>query len=412
MKFSLTFISAILMTGTLYAQQIAGDWNCQQYGITLRIQPNGTYAMSHAQGGSQGYYQIQGNQLWMQDQNAQQPMAYYFALSGNSLTLTDQNGAVLPFVRASVQGQGSPAMPGMNQTPVQSHIQGAVLATVNGKQLLEGHFQIGLGLVEFILGHKVTPAENSELKKQLLVEFNMQPDYVLQQLTGIDQSMRKLRTLTDPLQIGTARQQLYAAFYLGTIQMQEQQKPLIIQILNRYFKVLAVDQANQLVLTDKDAAGMLNYLTFLSHCQGQPVQMTPAYQQSFLQEMTQQFPSMSLEQKQIICSGSLIWKLMETNWNKMTPAQQQQFVASMNAQMGQQLYSQNQNQAGGSPYNQSGSNKSMAQMQADFNAKQNMLTMMQNMNTQYHATSLNIIENVGGTGNYWEVSNPPYWQNY
>ncbi len=47
--------------------------------------------------------------------------------------------------------------------------------------------------------------------------------------------------------------------------------------------------------------------------------------------------------------------------------------------------------------------KSIYQMQSELNAKQNMFNMMQNMNTNSHALSMNIAENIGGTGNYWEV---------
>ncbi len=47
--------------------------------------------------------------------------------------------------------------------------------------------------------------------------------------------------------------------------------------------------------------------------------------------------------------------------------------------------------------------KSIYQMQSELNAKQNMFNMMQNMNTNSHALYMNIAENIGGTGNYWEV---------
>jgi len=391
-----------------FSQGIFGDWDCQQYGIKMRLNNNGTYMMSHSQGSSQGQYQVQGNQLWMQDQNSQQPIMYTVQFTGSQLTLNDQNGVALPFAR--IQTTSSPEPP--RDTISNSHsTANGLLAEENGIQLLQTHVEVGIGLTEFILGHKVKPEERQELQTQLIVEFKEQPGMVIQQIMDIDQSLRKLGSLTDPIQIGTARQQLYAALYLGTMQMKEGEKPLLVQVLNRYFKVLAIDANNQLVLTDQDAAGMLNYLAFLSYCQGQPVQLTQADQQSFFNQVTQQFPAMNMEQKQVICSGSLLWKIIESNWNQMTPSQQQQFVASMNSQMGQQGYAQAQQQ-GNSYYTGSSSNKSMAEMQSEFNAKQNMFNMMQNMNTNSHALSLNIIENMGGTGNYWEVSDPPYWQNY
>ena len=39
----------------------------------------------------------------------------------------------------------------------------------------------------------------------------------------------------------------------------------------------------------------------------------------------------------------------------------------------------------------------------DYQARQSMFQMMNDMNMNSHALSLNIIENIGGTGNYWNV---------
>ena len=41
-------------------------------------------------------------------------------------------------------------------------------------------------------------------------------------------------------------------------------------------------------------------------------------------------------------------------------------------------------------------------------ANQNLFNMMNNMSLQNHATMLNTIENFGGTGNYWEVTDTLY----
>ena len=42
-------------------------------------------------------------------------------------------------------------------------------------------------------------------------------------------------------------------------------------------------------------------------------------------------------------------------------------------------------------------------MRRDYNSRRQMFNMMNNMNMNSHALSMNIIENIGGTGNYWEV---------
>ena len=352
--------------------------------------------MTHPAGTSSGYFQFNGNQLWLKDQNASQPIGYYAAMSDSEhLTLTDGNGVSMQFQRLS------------SHLPPSSPKKGPVLKEKTGFQLFQGHVDTGIGLTEFILGHRVQESERNELHNRLLVDFEAEPEYVINQLTSIDQSLRQLATLTDPVKIGMARQQLFAALYLATFQIPEDQKPLIIQVLNRHIKVLAMDQANQLVLTDKDVTGMLSYLAFLSQCQGNPVQLTSDNKKTFTDDLVQSFASMPIEQKQILCCGSLIWKTIETNWNQMNTTQQMQFQQSMN----QNLAAQPAHQPMQFPAQSANSGKSLIDMQAEFNARQNMYQMMSNMSLESHATSLNIIENIGGTGNYWEVTDKPYWMN-
>jgi len=393
-------------------QSFMGDWSSPQTGIKLSLRANGTYSMVHSAGTSNGNFQIRGNEIWMQDQNGSAPVGYYIAMNNAALTLTDGNGTPMSFTRAG--GTGFQPAPSSSPAPMAQNgpVQGQVLSSKNGLQLKQGHVDIGIGLTEFILGYAVTPAERKELQDRLIVEFGMNPQEALRQLNDIGNALNKLHTLTDPAQIGQGRQALFAALYLGTMQMQENQKPLIVQVLNRHIKALAIDQKNQLVLTDRDALGICNYLAFFSTLQGSPVDVTPDYFQSFSSDLVSRFPSFPLEQKQLMCSGSLLWTMIESNWKKMTPDQQRQFQASVLQQMpAQQGYAQNDSWKNSSGYsNNTGSRKkSIAEMQADFNAKQNMFQMMQNMNTQTNATTLNIIENIGGTGNYWEVTDVPQY---
>jgi len=394
-------ITIFICSSILFAQSQVGTWFCQDYQVQLTLGSDGSYQMQHSGGLSQGVYQVQGNQLWMKDNSAYQSVGYYAAMpDGNHLNLTDGNGVMMSFVR---KAENSAVAPSQMQN-------GERLASAQGLELFQGHVEVGIGLTEFILGHKVKVSEHQELKAKLIEEFRMAPQETIQQITEIDLALRRLATLQDPVQIGLARQQLYAALFLATAQMNEHEKPLLVQVLNRYIKVLASDPQNQLVLTQQDAMGMMNYLVFLNRCQGIEVQLNKAEQEQFIAEMAQQFQFLPAEQKQVLCCASLIWRTIESNWSNMNAAQRNQFMASMNQQMPAQGYG-NANYGQSSHTQNSGTQKSMADMQADFNARQNMFQMMQNMNLNSHATSLNIIENMGGTGNYWEVTDQPYWMN-
>jgi hypothetical protein len=48
------------------------------------------------------------------------------------------------------------------------------------------------------------------------------------------------------------------------------------------------------------------------------------------------------------------------------------------------------------------------QKQQDLWHQQQMWDMMNTMSLQNHATTLNIIENIGGTGDYWEITDDPW----
>jgi hypothetical protein len=95
----------------------------------------------------------------------------------------------------------------------------------------------------------------------------------------------------------------------------------------------------------------------------------------------------------------------------MTPAQKQQFKNTYASQIRQKstaYAAANANTSTGSTgstgtgYNP-GTAKSAAETMRDYNARQQVFKMMNDMSLNNHALSLNIIENIGGTGNYWSV---------
>jgi hypothetical protein len=96
---------------------------------------------------------------------------------------------------------------------------------------------------------------------------------------------------------------------------------------------------------------------------------------------------------------------LQSNWNRLSPAQKQQYKSAYYSQIGQNTQSYqtyNQTYNSGSGY-KSSSKKSPADQMREYQARQHMFRMMNEMNMNTHATSLNIIENIGGTGNYWSV---------
>jgi len=288
--------------------------------------------------------------------------------------------------------------------PVRSANANEILAQADGLTLTTAHVDVGVALAQFIVGQPLKSSEIKALQRQSAVEFQQQPGYFLQEIQQIDQSMQQLRTLTDPWQIGLARQVLFSSLYLATAAMPEAQKPLLIQMINRYIKVLATDPANQLVLTTQDADAVAHYIAFMSRLNGQMMALTPSLKNNYRHELAANFSTLPLEQKQFLASASLIWKLIEHNWRQLS--------ASQRSELQQQLLSQqvvaSAPAAAPAPETSSNTSAQILQKQQDMWHQQQMWDMMNNMSLQSHATTLNIIENIGGTGNYWEVTDNPW----
>ena len=400
-SFSFFIIAAsfllLFMSGTreLSGQSLAGKWRDLQYNVFMELSSQGTYAIQYPQGKSTGRFGVNGNVFWMQDFSGAPPVYYTIVqYTGNLLVLKDVNNLTLNYQRQTAQSQPAPTpLPSTSSSPART------LASKDGYTLTSHHIDTGIGLIQFIIGQAIKASEKEELEAQSIKEFNIDPSYFIKEIDSLTQSLQTIRSFTDPVRIGLTRQQLFAALYQATYQMNEADKPLMIQVMNRYIKVLAFDPSNSLVLTDKDTEGMMKYLAFNSELMGQPVILTDALKQSMFSEMVKNFYVMPLKQKQLLCSASLIWQLLEVNWNQLTPAQRDQFKSAFQTQIAQNYQPPNDSYTT-PPANQ---NYSTADSMRDYRARQNMMSMMNQMNMDSHALSLNIIENIGGTGNYWSV---------
>lgn len=395
----ITLVIIIAAPPALSAQSLAGKWRDLQYNVTLELSARGGYSLQHPNGRSTGRYGVNGNIFWLQDVSGSAPVYYtIMQFNGNLLVLRDANNLMLNYQRQPAPNQ--PSLPSRTQEPpAQAAASARILARKSGQTLTSSHIDTGIDLIQFIIGQSILPEEAKELEDQSIAEFKIDPDYFLKEIGSLARSLDTIRAMTDPVRIGLTRQQLFAALYQATHQVCEADKPLMIQVMNRYINVLAHDPANNLVLTDKDAIGMMKYLAFNSELLGQPVVLTEALQQSMRSEIIKNFYIQPLEQKQLLCSASLIWQLLEVNWNRITPAQKEQYKAAFQAQFSPLFQSEINSQS--SPA--AGQNRSTSDKMREYQARQHMMSMMNDMNMNTHALSLNIIENIGGTGNYWSV---------
>jgi len=384
--FKLSLLFVLFFVINISAQEIYGEWKNSQYNISMLLNRDGTFKFTGPNGTSTGVWGAQNQQFWMQDQNNQ---VFYYTITAYSATvfnLMDANGAALNYSR--------------NATATQENIK--ILSTVDGRQMTSDHINTGVGIIQFIIGQSIKQSEIEELTTASIEEFPLDPDEWLRQIASLKLSLQRLHTLQDPLQIGTARQMLFSEFYKATVNMKQSDIPLLIRVIYRYVKVLAWDPANSLVLTDRDAAAMIEYIEFSNQLYGINKKFTPAERQKYQTDLSTQFTQIPLEQRQFLCSASLALLVLKSNWQQFNNSQQQQFQENyVNSQTDQY----DLDKVEGYPYNGTRAEKqaALARMRRDNIANQNMFNMMQNMNLNTHATMLNTIENFGDTGRYWEV---------
>jgi hypothetical protein len=337
---SIIFLAIIVIvmglgSTTLPGQSLAGTWQDSQYNIKMVLKADGTYTLQYPSGYSQGRYSSSQGMFCLQDASGVSPVCYtVVSYTVNMLVLRDLNGMELNYKRSGGAGV-TPPVPPRTGTPGNGTGAEAILAQKGGYTLKMAHFNAGLGIVQFIIGQPVKAVEVQELKSKLIQEFQQAPAEVIRQLNSLATSLNTIHSATDPVRIGLARQELFSAFYQATRNFKEKEKPLMIQVINRYIKVLAYDPANRLVLTDKDAESMLKYLAFNSELMGQKIQLSAALRQAVMTDLVNKFAVAAVEQKRLLCSASLIWLLVESNWNKMTPAQKQQFKNTYASQIRQ-----------------------------------------------------------------------------
>jgi hypothetical protein len=366
-------------------QPLGGSYREGRYNIDLTLSPEGRYQLAFQQQTSRGTYVHQGQQLTLQDERGGLPISYWIsALDATQLILVDGNGLQMNFLRTEPPSPEKPSIPG-----------GALVAEARGLSLRQGHLDNVFFLLEFLMGKDLTAKEKQTVRATVLEEFKSDPRAFLHDAGQLADALAVIKVTADPVQVGLLRQQIYAALYFHGKTLKPEEVPSYVQILNGHLKPLADDVQNGLVLTSKDADGLYRYLDFMNQLQGFASSWTPESQRTFRDTLRTQFYAMSLEQKQLACSASLLWTVLEGEWSKLTEAQRATFVA----QYRQQSPSGLPPQTGG---------EASALSSSDALAQQQLVEMMSRMSLQSHMTSMNIIENMGGTGNYWEWVEHPY----
>ena len=270
--------------------------------------------------------------------------------------------------------------------PVQAQDQ--ILAQSQGYQLKQSDLLPAFNLLAFLVQGQLSTQELNYLTQASISEFQANPTGFLTEIQELNQSVMQAQTVSDPLKLGEFRYKLIGGFYGAAQKVPANQIPPYLQVLFRRAPVVAYDANTQVALTQLDLVAALTYLQELYALQGQ--QISPQMLQNWAQQIAGGFTQLPPQMQNFLASGNIVLSIYRANVARMNQ-QQQQTMAQQYTQQAQ-------------PY-QPATTAAGKAMENWHN--QQTMNIMQDMMNSNHVTMMNVIENMGGSDNYWTLE-PSY----
>lgn len=356
----------------LAEENIVGTWKDPVFNILVTFYPNREYTIVSPYQGT-GEYSIEGKVLYMKDKISHQIVYYHIVEQKEKLwVLLDIQGNRIALQKETAQKQDR------------------ILLQHENYQFKESDFQAALFFAEFLIERSLSKEEKKALKNSWLKEFQVNPMAFSKDLQDIQNAMQTLLHLGDPLKIGLVRQEILSLLYQNTKSIKPEQQPALIRLLFREVSVILFDEKTRLILTEKDIHSLASYIQFLQEMAGKNIRIDRQEISLLKEQIKTEFSSMPLEQKQIICCISLIWSVVDKNLKSMSESQKRQFY--------HQILSQNQQPVKNQP-----DAKDIAQLQEKWQNQKLLHETLSQISLNSHVSMMNVIENIGGTGNYWTI---------
>lgn len=273
--------------------------------------------------------------------------------------------------------------------------QDNVLANSQGYQLRESHLVPTLQFLNFLVQDQINQQELTYLVQSSVQQFQQNPQGFLTELQTMNQSIARAQTIQDPLMLGEFRQKVIGEFYAASQQVPANQIPPLLQVLFRRMPVVAYDPNTKAALTQSDLQCAMHYLKELYQYQGQAIPDQTLIQMG--NSLAQNFTQLDPKTQNFLASGGIVLTIFRTNVARMNQAQQQSLAQSYQQQ--QAAYSQ--------PSTSGGSTSVAAKQWENWHNQQSFKIMQDTMN-QNHVTMMNVIENMGGSDNYWTLEPTNY----
>ena len=245
---------------------------------------------------------------------------------------------------------------------------------------LAAQTQADLGVVlsacQFFAGSPLTQQEQATIIADTKNDFATNPAQAAQDLQTLKVLGNQLSQMNDPFQMIEVRQQALVAMYQEY--QQGKASPSSVVVLKRA-NPMAYSPGSGVLLLEADLVGTVDFLDLIQQGQGGSA-MSQAQRQQLAQQIVAGFDNMPDSSKAFVICSQFMSQVLQSRLQSMSAARQAQFR--------QQLAQQQQAQT---------------TMSAD------QYQVLSQISRNQHLTTMNILENMGEGGGYWEVVNKPSW---
>lgn len=264
-----------------------------------------------------------------------------------------------------------------------------IVATAQGYNLTLNDISLAIGLAWFLTTQIPTEADMQAIAEAEVEEFKADPKNFRDGANFVGQLLTQATKYTNPIEVGLYRMGVFNEIWAAVEEVPAAQRGHLLNYIFEHNPVLAYDRENKMVFTAADGVSAMRYLMFVNGITDPTAEQLAAVEPT-LKTLAENYVAMPIESKQQLAVASLMWQVVGAYWAQLTPEQKQQMLA--------QLQQQQQT--------------SVAQQPAPQANYENMdpesLRILSEISQMQHVTSMNIIENIGGTGNYWEIVDQPW----
>ena len=357
----------------------ADEWVSPDGSVRLDFRPDGTFVWEAGGTRSEGRFAEREGLLVLTAADGTSAAYRVNQPRAGRIELVDAQGTAHPFVRVE---------------------DDPVLLRAGDLVLRASDFQTACTLAALLVDRPLAEGERARLLEASRRDFPVDPAGFLAQVQEVRRAIEPILATADPLRIAELQQALLAEIHLSSRSIPAESRPEIVRLMDENVRVLSIDAENRLVLTGRAADAFLA----LGDLEGRVAGRTPLSscvdRAEVERSLAERFEGGAIEEKRGLCSLPVAWKVIEYNWTRLGEAERARLAANLGFETAREPDA-------AAPPGVDAAKGDLLQRQADLRSRQQMFDMMNRMSLQQHVTSLNIIENMGGVGNYWEVVERP-----